>query len=167
MLNKKSNNTKLIMETWRRFINEGASEEIIGDSFMPDLDKDPEAFKCFKKPIPLEFRIAQKPEKVQTKEGPVQAKAGAYIMTGTKGENWPIPADQFNYDILTQDGSTGTAAKKKIIVPAKEMNETFEVKVSWSPNTLKGKIGDYLVQYGPGDYGVVDKEIFNETYQKL
>ena len=163
MLNKKSNNTKLIMETWRRFISEGASE-IIGDSFMPDLASDPESFQCFKKPIPLEFRIAQGSEEVKTKEGVVVASSGDYIMTGTKGENWPIPSDQFNYDILTQDGNTGTAAKKKIIVSAKEMNETFEVKVSWSASTLKGNPGDYLVQYGPGDYGVVGREIFQETY---
>ena len=151
------------METWRRFINEGASD-IIGDTFMPELSKDLSSFRCFKKPIPLKFRVAQGPEKVKTKEGFVKAETGAYIMTGTKGENWPIPADQFNYDILTQDGNTGTAAKKKIIVFAKEMNETFEVKVSWSSSTLKGKVGDYLVQYGPSDYGIVDKEIFSETY---
>lgn len=163
MLRNKSNNAKLIMETWRRFMNEGASE-IIGDTFMPELSEDPDAFRCFKKPIPLEFRIAQEQETVQTKEGPVVARAGDYIMTGTKGENWPIPADQFNYDILTQDGSTGTAAKKKIIVSAKEMNESFEVKVSWSASTLKGEVGDYLVEYGPGDYGVVGREIFKETY---
>lgn len=164
MLNKKANNTKLIMETWRRFINEGTLE-VIGDTHMPELSDDPESFRCFKKPIPLNFRIAQGPEEVQTKEGPVDAEAGAYIMTGTKGENWPIPADQFNYDILTQDGNTGTAAKKKIIVHAKEMSAPFEVKVSWSDSTLKGNAGDYLVQYGTGDYGVVGREIFNETYE--
>lgn len=164
MLRSKSNNAKLIMETWRKFINEGDSG-VVGDAYMPELENDQESFKCFKKPIPLEFRIAQGPEEVKTKEGPVDARDGDYIMTGTKGENWPIPADKFNYDILTQDGNTGTAAKKKIIVPAKEMNEPFEVKVSWSASTLKGKVGDYLVQYGQGDYGVVDREIFNETYE--
>ena len=164
MLRNKSNNTKLFIETWRRFMNEG-STDIIGDTFMPELADDPESFRCFKKPIPLNFRIAQGPEEVKTKEGPVDAEAGAYIMTGTKGENWPIPADQFNYDILTQDGNTGTAAKKKIIVSAKEMSEPFEVKVSWSESTLKGNPGDYLVHYGPGDYGVVGRDIFQETYQ--
>jgi len=164
MLNRKSNNAKLIMETWRRFVNEGALG-IVGDDLMPELVSDPDSFRCFKKPIPLEFRIAQVPEEVQTKEGPVDARPGDYIMTGTKGENWPIPADQFNYDILTQDGNTGTAAKKKIIVSAKEMSEPFEVKVSWSASTLKGNPGDYLVHYGPGDYGVVGREIFQETYE--
>ena len=66
---------------------------------------------------------------------------------------------------MTQDGNTGTAAKKKIIVSAKKMNAPFEVKVSWSDSTLKGNAGDYLVQYGAGDYGVVGREIFNETYE--
>lgn len=164
MINRKPNNTKLIMETWRMFINEGTSG-VIGDSYMPELENDPESFSCFKKAIPLRFRIAHEPEVVQTKEGPVSANAGDYIMTGTEGENWPIPSSQFNYDILTQDGDIGTASKKKIIVYAKEMSESFEVKVSWSPSTLKGNSGDYLVQYGPGDYGIVNKDIFQKTYE--
>ena len=30
---------------------------------------------------------------------------------------------------------------------------------------LRGEGGDYLVQYGPGDYGVVGREIFGRTYK--
>ena len=163
MLNRKSNNTKLIMETWRRFINESVSG-IFGDDLMPDLASDPESFKCFKKPIPLEFRIAQETETIKTAEGIQTAKPGAYIMTGTEGENWPIPPEEFEYDILTQDGNKGTAAKQKKIVPAKEMNEPFVVKPTWSDSTLSGNPGDYLVQYSAGNYGVVGRTIFEKTY---
>jgi len=130
-----------------------------------ELTSDPSAQQVQKKAIPLEFRVAEQPETVQTLEGSVEAPAGAYIMTGTKGENWPIPADKFEetYDIIDDQH----AAKKPIPVPGKQMQEDFFVTVSWSPDKLKGKPGDWLVQYGPGDYGVVEAAIFDETYDRL
>ena len=84
-------------------------------------------------------------------------------MTGTEGEQWPIPAEKFEqtYDVL----EPGIAAKKNIPVFAKEMPEPFQVKVSWSEDLLQGEAGDYLVEYGPGDYGVVGAEIFRKTYK--
>jgi len=139
------------------------SEAVNGNEI--DLNDDPSALKVQKKAIPLEFRVAEQPETVQTLEGTVEAPAGAYIMTGTKGENWPIPADKFKetYDIV----SATTASKKAIPVPGKQMQEDFFVTVSWSPDKLNGKPGDWLVQYGPGDYGVVEAGIFDETYDRL
>ena len=130
-----------------------------------ELTNDPSAQQVQKKAIPLQFRIAEQPETVQTLEGAVEAPAGAYIMTGTKGENWPIPADKFKetYDIIDKQH----AAKKPIPVPAKQMDQNFFVTVSWSPDKLQGKPGDWLVQYGPGDYGVVEAGIFDETYDLL
>ena len=147
------------------------SEGVIGGQFKaqnPDLkalhgDYKISSFPTHKKPIPLGFEVAQTERTIQTKEGPVTARKGDYIMTGTKGENWPIPKEKFQATYDIQPGGN-TAAKKKITVYAVEMRKPFEVKVSWSPDTLKGKPGDFLVQYGPGDYGVVDKDIFRETY---
>ena len=40
-----------------------------------------------------------------------------------------------------------------------------EVKVGLGGDTLRGDIGDVLIKYGEGDYGVVAGEIFKETYQ--
>ena len=139
------------------------SEAVNGNDI--DLNADPAAQKVQKKAIPLEFRVAEQPETIQTLEGTVEAPAGAYIMTGTKGENWPIPADKFKetYDVV----SDTTASKKAIPVQGKQMQEDFFVTVSWSPDKLNGKPGDWLVQYGPGDYGVVESGIFGETYDVL
>jgi len=149
---------KLLLENWRKYLR-----ETIGLDDNPNLSDDPDAFETAKRPIPLEFRIAEKDEVIQTKEGPVKASAGDAIMTGTEGENWPIPGDKFEqtYDDL----GDGTAAKKNIPVFAKQMAEPFQVKVSWSNDLLQGEAGDYLVQYGVGDYGVVGREIFGKTYE--
>ena len=149
---------KLLIENWRRLLN-----ETIGLDEQPDLSQDPDGFETAKKPIPLSFRYAEADETIETKEGPVRATAGAVVMTGTEGEQWPIPAEKFaqTYDDL----GDGTAAKKNIPVFAKEMAVPFQVKVSWSDDLLQGRPSDYLVQYGPGDYGVVGREIFGKTYK--
>jgi hypothetical protein len=160
---------KLIFESWRKYLN-----EVIGADENPDLSQDAKAFKTAKKPIPLDFRYAEEGEVIYTRESPAPKgvtvpPGGAAVMTGTKGEVWPIPlkpddpAKSFGntYDIL----EPGKAAKKNIPVFAKEMQEPFQVKVSWSADLLQGEAGDFLVQYGPGDYGVVGAEIFKETYK--
>ena len=149
---------KLLLENWRRYLN-----ETIGADDNPDLSQDPEGFETAKKPIPLEFSFTDTDQTIETKEGSVQARAGDAIMTGTEGEQWPIPIEKFKqtYDDL----GDGTAAKKDIPVFAKEMSEPFQVKVSWSSDLLSGERGDYLVQYGPGDYGIVGKDIFLKTYK--
>ena len=149
---------KLLFENWRKYLTEA-----IGAEENPELSEDPEAFKTAKKPIPLGFRFAETDETIETKEGPVTATAGDAIMTGTEGEQWPIPREKFEqtYDVLDDS----TASKKNIPVYAKEMAEQFQVKVSWSSDLLQGEPGDFLVQYGPGDYGVVGREIFRKTYK--
>ena len=149
---------KLILESWRKYLR-----ETIGLDDNPNLSQESDGFETAKRPIPLGFRYAEKDEVIQTKEGPVKASAGDAIMTGTEGENWPIPVKKFEqtYDDL----GDGTAAKKNIPVFAKEMTEPFQVKVSWSNDLLRGEAGDYLVQYGVGDYGVVGREIFRKTYK--
>ena len=152
------------MENWKRYLNEGgAVGHVFGVDDNPDLSQDPDGFETAKLPIPLEFRYAEADETIETKEGSVGANAGDAIMTGTEGEQWPIPAESFakTYDDL----GDGTAAKKNIPVFAKEMPEPFKVKVSWSDDLLRGEAGDFLVQYGPGDYGVVGREIFGKTYK--
>ena len=130
---------KLLLENWREYL-----AETIGRDDNPDLSQ--HGFQTAKKPIPLEFRYAE-----------------TAIMTGTEGEQWPIPAEKFTQTY--NDLGDGTAAKKNIPVFAMEMNEPFQVKVSWSDDLLQGEPGDYLVQYGPGDYGVVGREIFGKTYE--
>ena len=156
---------KLLFENWRRYLTEA-----IGADENPDLSQDPEAFQTAKKPIPLNFRYAEEGEVIGTRENPVTVPpGGAAVMTGTKGEVWPIPLKPDDpvksfgntYDIL----EPGKAAKKDIPVFAKEMQQPFQVKVSWSSDLLQGEAGDFLVQYGPGDYGAVGAEIFRETYK--
>lgn len=123
------------------------------------------AIAVFKKPIPLKYEIMKVDAIIKTKEGDVEGKVLDILMTGTEGEQWPIPRKRFDetYEII----EPGWASKRKIIVLARQMVLPFKVKVSWSDNLLHGKINDWLVMYKPDDYGVVDNKIFNDTYERL
>jgi len=127
------------------------------------------AQKVQKKTIPVEVRFADADGVCKTKEGDVSYKAGDAIMTGVEGEQWPIERPKFDasYDAIspTKHGENGQYCKKPIQVFALQMNEPFYVNVSWSDDRLEGKPGDWLLQYGPDDYGVVSKSIFEATYK--
>lgn len=45
--------------------------------------------------------------------------------------------------------------------------EDLCVKVSWSGNLLKGKKGDVVVIYGKDEYNIIDRELFESTYEPV
>jgi hypothetical protein len=120
------------------------------------------SFKTFKKPAREPYEIAQQDGVLQTLEGPVNYKAGFYIMTGPKGEKYPITPERFND--LKDDNGDGTASPKKIVKLAKVADHSGTVNTSWGEplNYTPGE--DIIVKHGPGDYGVVKKDIFAKTY---
>lgn len=121
-------------------------------------------FKTYKQAKPVPYEIAKTDGTIQTLEGPVNYKAGFYIMTGPKGEQYPITPQRFAE--IYDDNGAGTATPKKIIKVAKVADHDGAVKTSWG-ETLNYTAGnDYIVRHGPGDYGVVKKDIFTQTYNK-
>lgn len=119
--------------------------------------------RVMKKAVVQSFVFAEVDVVIHTLEGAVSAKKGDAVVTGIKGERWPIRRPIF-LETYNFDETTGTCSKKPIVVTATKMNEAFEVKVGWSDTPIQGKPGDYLLEYGPGDKGAVDAEIFAATY---
>lgn len=119
------------------------------------------AFKTFKKAAPVKYQLAQQPGTVDTLEGPVRYEAGHYIMTGPKGERYPISPDKFN--TLYDDNGDGTATPKKISKLAKLADHDGVLHTSWG-DLQYTKGNDYIVRHGAGDYGAVKKDIFAQTY---
>ncbi len=131
-------------------------ENTVSDAWFRD------GFETYKKPRPERYEIATQDGILQTLEGPVSYQRGYYILTGPKGEQYPIPPDKFRE--LKDDAGNGICYPKKIIKVAKLADHDGAVKTSWG-ETLNYTAGnDYLVRHGPGDYGVVKKEIFSTTY---
>ncbi len=127
------------------------------------------SFIAYKKPSKEPFEIVKNDGVVQTLEDPdgkpQQYKAGYYIMTGPKGEKYSMPPEKFKE--LKDDNGDGTASPKKINKPVKLADSDGKVKTSWGAELEYKKGEDYIVKHGVGDYGVVKKDIFNQTYIPL
>lgn len=146
------------MKTLTEYINEAASK--VNDKWF-----ERGGFRTFKKPARERYEIATEPGAIETLEGTVNYDAGFYIMTGPKGEQYPITPERFRD--LKDDLGDGTCQPKKIIKLAKLADHDGSVPTSWG-ETLNYTAGnDYIVRHGHNDYGVVKKDIFAQTYQKL
>jgi hypothetical protein len=122
------------------------------------------AFHTYKRPAVEKYEIAQDNGQIQTLEGPVAYKRGYYILTGPKGEQYPMPPEKFAE--LKDDNGDGTCTPKKIIKLAKLADHSGVVNTSWG-EPLNYKPGeDIIVRHGANDYGVVKKDIFAQTYQQ-
>ncbi len=142
------------MKTLREYIN--LIEGKIDDSWFKEG-----AFKTFKLAKPIHYDTATDSGTVDTLEGPVKYEAGHKIITGPKGEKYPVTPEKFAeyYD----DNGDGTATPKKIFKVAKLADHDGVVKASWG-NLEYTRGNDYIVRHGPGDYGVVKTDIFAKTY---
>ena len=119
------------------------------------------AFKTFKKPNPIHYETAEDSGTIDTLEGPVKYQTGHKIITGPKGEKYPVSPESFHdkYDVNDEN----TATPKKIIKYAKLADHDGVLHTSWGDlEYTKGN--DYIVRHGEGDYGAVKKDIFQQTY---
>jgi len=134
-----------------------------------DLSRSKNAMEAIKSSVAIEVFFALDDGICITKEGDVSYKAGDAIMTGTEGERWPIERSKFDtsYEPIapTKQGENGLYNKKPIAVYALQMDKPFYVTVSWAEDRLEGQPGDWLLQYGENDYGIVSQSIFEKTYE--
>lgn len=120
------------------------------------------SFKTFKKPARERYEVATAPGTVETLEGPVKYETGFYIITGPKGEQYPITPQRFKE--LKDDLGNGVASPKKIVKLAKLADHDGSVPTSWGETMHYTAGNDYIVKHGSNDYGVVKKDIFAQTY---
>jgi hypothetical protein len=124
-----------------------------------------------KRPIPVQVSWMRADGICQTREGAVRYRAGDPVLTGVDGEQWTMPAASFlaTYQPvaplrLCEDGHY---IKKALPVWVQRLVQSVGVKVSFQDSMLHDASGDWLVQYGPGDFGIVSAAIFDKTYDIL
>ena len=122
------------------------------------------AFQTYKKAAPVKYEVPRQPGTVQTLEGPMKYSAQARIITGPKGEQYPMPPEKFNE--LKDDNGDGTCSPKKIVKLAKVADHDGVVNTSWGEPLNYTAGNDIIVRHGPNDYGVVKNDIFAKTYVK-
>ena len=135
-----------------------------------DLAQDPAAGQYLKTEI-VHVVFAQTPGELISLEGPNKYQIGDAIITGCTGDRWSVDRHRFDakYQAVapTIDGQNGDYTAKPMPVLAKQINEPFTAARSAGRDVLRGEAGDWLMQYGPGDYGVCGKSRFERVYKKV
>ncbi|HUB13406.1 MAG TPA: PGDYG domain-containing protein [Acetobacteraceae bacterium] len=138
-------------------------------SHVPDLAADPRALQVRKRPLPVQVTFASADGICATLEGPVRYRRGDAILTGTRGELWPVTRGSFfdSYEAMppTSPGQDGTYRKRPAPVLALRLERALAVPVGWQDDLLQARRGDWLLHYADGSHGVVSDRIFRDTYE--
>jgi len=65
-----------------------------------------------------------------------------------------------------QHGDDGAYRNRPIPILAKQMTEPFGLQRSANGDVLHGEVGDWLTQYAPDDYGIVEGAKFAKVYRR-
>ena len=140
-----------------------------------DASRMPQVFAgfCWKRARrrPLVFEVAFNQEKVviDTIEGPVHAEVGDAVVTGVRGERWPVRRTKFAelYEPVsgTRMGEDGYYRRRAVVVRTTRLTQPLSLFLPDEQGALSGNAGDWLVQHMDGSFGIVADDIFERTYE--
>lgn len=126
---------------------------------------------------PIWIRRLERPELVETLEGPENVPAGTYLCRGEAGDVWPQTEENITAKYTLTDEVDGEGWRKCTPHPdaagvmAAQVAGAFQVHAEWG--VLSGKSGDYVVKNyedrdnpDPSDVWIVDQRLFEATYQR-
>src|SRR5882724_4100342 len=134
----------------------------------PDLAADPAARRAVKdETVSVEF--ADRADALLSAVGLNRYLPGDALITGSTGDRWCVSRDRFDakYDPEppTVRGEAGDYRNRPVVVLAKRMNQPFTVARKAGGDSLRGDAGDWLIQYAPGDHGIVERTRFERVYR--
>jgi len=135
-----------------------------------DLSRDPEAARHVKDEVVM-VAFAQRAGELLSLEGPNCYAPGDALVTAATGERWSVSRGRFEakYQPVAPGlmGADGSYRANPVPVLAKQMREPFTLARSTGGDVLSGAAGDWVLQYAPGDYGVVAQARFARVYRPL
>lgn len=106
-----------------------------------------------------------------SREGPNRYAAGDALVTGSTGDRWSVSRERFDAKYLAlpplQAGRDGRYRARPVPVLAKQVAEGFSIARRAGGDLLTGKAQDWLLQYAPGDFGIVEDARFRRVYRPL
>lgn len=103
-----------------------------------------------------------------SREGPNRYLTDDALITGSTGDRWSVSRARFDakYEPVapTQAGRDGRYQCQPIPVLAKQIHEPFSISRSAGGDLLRGATHDWLLQYAPGDFGIVKNSRFRRVY---
>ncbi len=135
-----------------------------GVGYCPALLADPRHIRARKREFIVKIAFAKHDCTIDTLEGPVHARAGDAIITGTAGERWPLRAELVEAKYRPATGGD-CYMSLPVEVLALQATAPFAVMLADGVSRIDGCSGDFLVDYGDGNLGIVSEKIFAATYQ--
>ena len=136
----------------------------------PELTADDGACWVVKDEV-VSVEFADAPGVLDSAVGRNRYAAGDALLTGSTGDRWCVSRGRFDAKYEPQapilPGQAGSYRNRPLSVLAKRMTVPFSVSRSAGGDLLRGNAGDWLVQYSPGDHGVVTQERFDRVYRLL
>jgi|GEM_PF-258563 len=140
-------------------------------TFIPaslDLRTDPRARQYVKQEV-VDVRFAATAGSIQSREGANRYAAGDALITGSTGDHWSVSRDRFDAKYLPMPGvvhgQDGQYQNKLMPVLAMQQTQAFAVERSQGGDIIHGHAGDWLMQYAPGDHGIVENSKFQKVYR--
>jgi len=136
----------------------------------PELDKDPSARRAVKdERVWVDFATSS--GSLESAVGLNRYEAGDALLTGSTGDRWCVSRARFDEKYRpeppTVAGKAGRYRNLPMPVLTKQMPRAFTVLRSSGGDLLYGEPGDWLMQYAPGDYGLVANGRFARVYRFL
>jgi hypothetical protein len=134
-----------------------------------DLRADPAAGRYVKDEVVV-VEFAQASGELMSLEGANRYAMGDALITGTGGARWVVDRARFDGKYVPADaalphGRPGRYRNLPAVVLAKRMDAPFTIARRVAGDILSGAAGDWVMQYSPGDYGVVRADRFAEVYR--
>lgn len=135
---------------------------------VPDLARDPDARWVVKDEV-VEVEFAPADGMLMSAVGPNHYRAGDALLTGSTGDRWCVSRDRFDAKYRPEPGGSpgapGRYRNLPVPIRGKPMAAAFSVARSAGGDRLLGEPGDWLVEYAPGDHGVVARSRFASVYR--
>ncbi len=135
-----------------------------------DLASDPLAH-LFEKQERVRVSFARAPGVLQSREGGNRYQIGDALVTGSTGDQWVVSRARFDQKYqLVAPGVLGGADEYENIpkpVLARQIAEAFTIARSEGGDWISGEPMDWLIQYAPGDFGIVQNTKFRAVYRTL
>jgi len=135
-----------------------------------DLSTDEQAGRYVKTEI-VDVTFARLDGELTSAEGPNRYQIGDALITGSTGTRWSVARNRFDekYEAMapTAANTDGRYKARPIPVLARQIAEAFAARRTAGGDVLRGNSGDWLLQYGPGDYGIANQARFTQVYRKI
>lgn len=135
-----------------------------------DLTRDAAAMPFVKDEV-VQVRFAAVAGELASREGPNRYQPGDALITGSTGDCWSVSRARFDakYQPLAPlpAGADGAYRSRPVPVLARQMPAAFTLERSAGGDVLHGQAQDWLLQYAPGDFGVIENARFQRVYRPL